>query len=69
MLIVHGDKDAVVPIEQQAARMIDKLKSAGIKAELVVAKGKGHGWGDMWNNEMKHVADWFDIHLAEQLQR
>jgi len=44
--------------------MIDKLKAAGVKAELVVAKGKGHAWRDMWTNEMNRIADWFDVHLA-----
>lgn len=63
MLIVHGDADELVPL-LQASRMIDKLKAAGVKAELVVAKGKGHAWRDMWTNEMKHIADWFDVHLA-----
>ena len=62
-LIVHGDKDRLVPLFQ-ASGMIDSLQAAGVKAKLVVAKGKGHGWRDMWQNEMKHVADWFDVHLA-----
>ena len=62
-LIVHGDSDRLVPL-LQASKMIDALKAAGVKAKLVVAKGKGHGWRDMWKNEMKHIADWFDVHLA-----
>ena len=62
-LIVHGDKDRLVPLFQ-ASGMIDKLRAAGVKARLVVAKGKGHGWRGMYTNEMKHVADWFDVHLA-----
>jgi len=36
MLIVHGDADKLVPLFQ-ASKMIDKLKAAGAKAELVVA--------------------------------
>ncbi len=64
-LIVHGKADKLVPLFH-ASRMIEKLKAAGVKAELVVAKGKGHGWEDMWTNEMKHIADWFDEHLAER---
>jgi len=63
MLIVHGEADKLVPLFQ-ASKMIDKLAAAGVKAQLVVAKGKGHGWADMWTNEMKQVADWFDVHLA-----
>jgi len=63
MLIVHGDQDKLVPL-LQASKMIDSLQAAGVKAKLVVAKGKGHGWGRMWKNEFKHIADWFDVHLA-----
>lgn len=62
-LIVHGDKDRLVPLFQ-ASRMVDGLRAVGVKAKLVIAKGKGHGWRDMWQNEMKHIADWFDVHLA-----
>ncbi|HUV62290.1 MAG TPA: right-handed parallel beta-helix repeat-containing protein [Sedimentisphaerales bacterium] len=61
-LIVHGDKDSLVPMFQ-ASDMIDKLKDKGVAARLVVAKGKGHTWEDMWTNEMKYIADWFDVHL------
>jgi dipeptidyl aminopeptidase/acylaminoacyl peptidase len=62
-LIVHGEKDRLVPL-LQASKMVDALKAVGVKSKLVVAKGKGHGWRDMWKNEMKHIADWFDVHLA-----
>ena len=67
MLIVHGEADKLVPLTQ-ASKMIDKLTDVGVKAKLVVAKGKGHGWHDMWRNEMKHIADWFDTHLAAEKQ-
>ena len=62
-LIVHGDSDKLVPLFQ-ASKMVDKLQAAGVKAKLVVAKGKDHGWKGMWKNEFKHIADWFDVHLA-----
>ncbi|MCF7957972.1 MAG: alpha/beta hydrolase [Phycisphaerae bacterium] len=64
-LIVYGDKDALVPMFQ-VSKMIDKLKENGVPAKLVIAKGKGHSWNDMWTNEMKYIADWFDIHLAKK---
>jgi acetyl esterase/lipase len=41
-LIIHGDKDPLVPL-QQSEMMIDKLKKAGVKAILVIKKGAGHG--------------------------
>ena len=62
-LIVHGDKDKLVPLFH-ASNMVDKLKSAGVKAKVVVAKDKGHGWRRMWKDEFKDIADWFDVHLA-----
>ncbi len=67
MLIVHGDADELSPL-MQASGMIDKLTAAGVKAKLVVAKGKGHAWKGMMQNEMKHIADWFDTHLAAEKQ-
>jgi len=62
-LIVHGEKDRLVPL-LQASKMVDALKAAGVKSKLIVAKGKGHSWRDQWTNEMKHIADWFDELLA-----
>ena len=62
-LIVHGEKDRLVPLFQ-ASKMVDALKAVGVKSKLVVAKGKGHSWPDQWTNEMKHIADWFDAHLT-----
>lgn len=60
-LIIHGDKDALVPI-QQAQRIIAKLKEAGVPCELVVKPGAGHGWAK-WQDDMRAVADWFDKYL------
>jgi Esterase/lipase len=60
-LIIHGDKDTLVPL-QQAQIMIDKLKAAGVKAELVVKAGGGHGWPTM-GQDMATIADWFDKYL------
>ncbi|MFO0796600.1 MAG: alpha/beta hydrolase [Gemmataceae bacterium] len=63
-LIVHGDKDALVPI-QQAEVMVAAYKQAGATAELVVKPGAGHGWGDIGKDIEKFV-DWFDRHLAKK---
>ncbi len=60
-LIIHGDKDFLVPI-QQAELVLDKLKAAGIDTKLVVKKGAGHGWPDL-HKDMATIADWFDAHL------
>jgi acetyl esterase/lipase len=60
-LIIHGDADKLVPI-QQAEVVLDKLKAAGVETKLVVRKGEAHGWKD-WHKDMAIIADWFDAHL------
>ncbi len=60
-LIVHGDKDTLVPY-QQAQIMVEKLKQAGVPVELVTQPGAAHGWPN-WGEEIKPHADWFDKHL------
>jgi dipeptidyl aminopeptidase/acylaminoacyl peptidase len=57
-LIVHGDADKLVPI-QQAELIIAKYKEVGVPAELVVKKGAGHGWGGQ-DKDVVLLADWFD---------
>src|SRR5579885_1612340 len=63
-LIVHGDKDALVPI-QQAEVMVAKLKGAGVPAELVVVKGGGHD-GKVVAEGLPKVVAWFDKYLAKK---
>ena len=65
-LIIHGDADQLVPI-QQAELIIDKLKKEGVEAKLVVKKGGSHGWPDLLN-DMTIIADWFDQHLGKKSQ-
>lgn len=60
-LIIHGDKDALVPL-QQSELIIAELKKAEVPCELVVKKGAGHGW-PKWHDDMRTVADWFDKYL------
>ncbi len=60
-LIVHGDADKLVPI-QQAEAIVAKLKEAGVDAKLVVKPGAGHGWTDI-AKDVTRFADWFDGHL------
>ena len=61
-LIVHGDADSLVPI-QQAQIFVDKLNASGAKAMLVVKPGAGHGWPNM-DADIARFADWFDENLA-----
>jgi acetyl esterase/lipase len=62
-LIIHGDADTLVPI-QQAQLIIDKLKAAGVPAELAVKKDAGHGWLTL-PLDMSTIADWFDKHIGK----
>ena len=65
-LILHGDSDTLVPI-QQANVMIDALALAGVETELVVRPGAGHGWAT-FADDLELCADWFDRHLAAKTQ-
>lgn len=60
-LIMHGDTDTVVPL-QQAESFVEKATAAGATAKLIVRKGGGHGWPEQPKN-LPQFADWFDEHL------
>ena len=61
VLIVHGDSDRVVPI-QQSQTLIQKLKTAGVINEFIIKPGGGHGWRDTQPEEKRFTA-WFDKYL------
>lgn len=60
-LILHGDADKLVPI-QQAEVFVQASEKVGAKTKLVVKKGGDHGWPD-WLNDFAQFTDWFDEHL------
>lgn len=60
-LIIHGDADELVPI-QQAEIMLAALEKAGVETKLVTKQGAGHGWADL-PKDLETLADWFDEHL------
>lgn len=62
-LIIHGDADLLVPI-QQAQLIITKLKSVNVPAELVTKPGAAHGWPGL-DKDLATLADWFDKHLKK----
>ena len=62
-LIVHGDKDPLVPL-QQSKMMIARLKKEGVNARLIVKPGGGHGWPGI-DRDMPKIADWFDKNLLQ----
>lgn len=66
-LIIHGDADPGVPI-QQSESFVARAKAAGARhVELLVRPGKGHGWGEFWKSEedITAFADWFDQYLRD----
>jgi acetyl esterase/lipase len=66
-LIIHGDKDPLVPL-QQSQRMVAKLKEAGVPAELIVKKDCRHGWFTILK-DTETLADWFDRYLKNDSQK
>jgi acetyl esterase/lipase len=62
-LIVHGDEDRLVPL-QQSQRIVEEFKKAGVETNLVVKKGAGHGWLGL-HKDLNQLADWFDKHLKK----
>lgn len=63
-LLIHGDKDALVPIEHShnIMKAFDKTK---VPAKLVVVEGAGHSFSPKQTQELVLPAmlDWFDTHL------
>ncbi len=55
-LLIHGDKDMLVPI-QQSQWFKSKLDGLGVKNDLIVVPGEGHGWKDMVP-QLNQILDW-----------
>ncbi len=66
-LIISGDEDKIVPIEQ-SRRLIEKLEQAKVPAKLEVRKGAGHGWPNV-EPDVALMLDWFNQHLATKKNR
>lgn len=64
-LIIHGDADNVVPLQQSESFVERAIKVNADAIELIIRPGKGHGWGDFWRSseDVTAFADWFDQHL------
>jgi dipeptidyl aminopeptidase/acylaminoacyl peptidase len=63
-LIIHGDADPLVPI-QQSQLYVARATAAGATARLIVKPGAEHGgktWPDL-AGDRRRFADWFDHYL------
>jgi acetyl esterase/lipase len=56
-LVIHGDADPVVPLQQSQA-LVAALKESGRPAKLIVKEGGAHPWPTI-RDEVVIMADWF----------
>jgi predicted esterase len=65
-LIIHGDKDQVVPIIEGES-MYKELLKAGVKSDFVKIPGAGHGSeGEDNDRVLTETVRWFEKYLAEK---
>lgn len=62
-MIVHGDADQLVPL-QQSQLIMPLFEKAGVPAELIVKRGGGHAFNGM-EPEYARMLDWFDKYLLK----
>ena len=64
ILLMHGDKDPVVPIDQSRA-FVERCLAAGANIEFVVYEGEGHGFRKPENqlDEYRRMHDFLTGHV------
>ena len=62
LLLIHGDKDATVPL-QQSKIMKEKYDETGVPVQLIVQPGGGHTYWPGIMEQYPAVWDWFDRYL------
>lgn len=62
LLLVHGDSDKTVPL-QQSEILKNKYEETGLKVKLIVQPGGGHSYWDGIEKQYQDVSDWFDMYL------
>jgi acetyl esterase/lipase len=63
-LLIHGDKDVIVPL-QQSETMAARLKDAGVTSELFIGKGRIHN-ALIVHEQRPRMIEWFDRYLAKK---
>ena len=63
-LIIHGDTDSLVPI-QQSKIFIQKLEANKVDCKLIIKAGGAHGWAGQ-EKDVDQLALWFDKYLGKK---
>lgn len=64
VFIIHGDADTLVPVDQ-STRFVETATESGATVELIIRRGKPHGWITMiW--DLHRFADWYDRYLFDE---
>ncbi len=68
-LILHGDHDTNVPVEE-AEQVVEGLRRRGIPVQFILFPGEGHGWQKASTRVESNVAitDWFRKYLQIPVQ-
>jgi len=67
-LLIHGDQDPQVPLEQ-SARFQEKMKALGNTCDLIIIPGGGHGmggWSKLNSNYREQMIAWLNKVLPER---
>ena len=67
MLLIHGDKDQVIPFEQ-SEKMEAALRQAQVQTKLIRVPGAGHAFAQQpdYPDFTGEMVRWFDTHLRRQ---
>lgn len=66
-LIFHGDQDPLVP-HCQSEKLYKRLEQAGVKAELIIVRGGGHGPGVMIKQYFQRMIAFLDTARITQVK-
>ena len=65
-LLIHGDADSLVPI-QQSVKLMNVVRDHKGSAELIIKQGGDHSWPTV-REEIEKLSDWLDTQLPVRLE-